>query len=470
MVQLGKQAGTVGIEVDNLAAKKKSRKQTVTQPKKKHNQHSQNKPQGHFCYVCGEHKAHEKFSGRGHANHICRQCKALPAAERNEMIALRKINNMAFRYLSKAEIKWLRDRMNDSRLEIREAAKEVYNERFPNHGHKGAKAAERKTPVLFSGLGDNQKAEIIEKLEELVDNFFLGADYIPDDEDRDEILAELCDEISETLNEWEPEPYDPASQFDPRFSFDPEVSFDERIALINEILEADAEEYDPYSEPEEPEPVPQKELVVDDSLIATFDEIVARFITELKADGIELPTFLDTLLVVETERLRIRRFYKADLASLWTIMRKPEVMYAWESGFKKSEVRKWLNRQYTRYHKEGYGYFAVVLKDTDDLIGQTGLVKSDLNGETVVELGYIFDDTVWGQGYAIEAAHACVDLAFNRFGVDRLYATIRPENVASVKLAEKLGMRKTGEFIKTYQGKEMPHDIYELDNMQEGRN
>ena len=121
-------------------------------------------------------------------------------------------------------------------------------------------------------------------------------------------------------------------------------------------------------------------------------------------------------------------------------------------------------------YKDGYGYFAVVLKDTDRLIGQAGLMKSDLNGETVVELGYIFDNTVWGQGHAMEAVRACIDLAFNEFGVDRLYVTIRPENVASVKLAEKLGMRKTGEFIKTYQGKEMPHDIYEFDNIQDSRN
>ena len=65
--------------------------------------------------------------------------------------------------------------------------------------------------------------------------------------------------------------------------------------------------------------------------------------------------------------------------------------------------------------------------------------------------------------YAIEAARACVDLAFKRFGVEKLYATIRPENEASVKVAVKLGMQKTGQYIKGYQGKDMPHDIYVLE-------
>jgi len=456
--------------VGRLAAKKtkgKAGKQPAPQPKKKHKQHKRNKPHGHFCYVCGEHKANEKFSGRGHANHICRQCQALPAATRNEMIAVRKIDNMAFRYLSKTEIKWLRKKMNDPRPEVRAAAQTAYSIKFPNHDRNLAKMTELKTPVLFSELDDEQKAEVIERLEELVGGFFEYADYVPDDEDRDEILKELCEEMSEILNRWEPEPYDPASQFDPRFDFGPEVSFDEGIVLIKEILETDAEDFDPYAEPEEPEPEPEKELIADDELKAALNEMVDQFLAELKAEGIELPTFVDTLLVAETERLKIRRFYKADLIPLWGIMRKPEVMCAWESGFKKSETRKWLNRQYTRYHKDGYGYFAVTLKDTGKLIGQAGLMKSDLNGELVVEIGYIFDDTVWGNGYAIEAARVCVDLAFHRYGVGRLYATVRPENAASVKLAEKLGMRKTGEIVKTNQGKEMPHDIYVLNNTQE---
>ena len=175
-------------------------------------------------------------------------------------------------------------------------------------------------------------------------------------------------------------------------------------------------------------------------------------------------------LISITNRLIIRRFYKEDLIPLWMIMEKPEVMYAWESGFKKSEVLEWLNCQLTRYHKDGYGYFAVTLKDTGKLIGQAGLIKSVVNDEPVVEIGYIFDEAVWGKGYAIEAVFSCVDLAFIGLGLNQLYVTIRPENTASVRLAKKIGMRKIGECMKTYQDKEMPHDIYVLDNKKYKRN
>lgn len=204
---------------------------------------------------------------------------------------------------------------------------------------------------------------------------------------------------------------------------------------------------------------------MDTELKAVFDEIFAQFTAAFEADGMPLPTFMDSLVVAETERLKIRRFYKTELTALWAIMGKPEVMYAWEVGFKKSETQKWLNHQYTRYHKDGYGYFAVTLKDSGKLIGQAGLMKLDLNRENVVEIGYIFNNSYLGQGYAIESARACVDLAFGRFKLGKLYATIRPENAASVKLAIKLGMRKIGEIVKSYKGKEMPHDVYMLEKI-----
>ena len=93
--------------------------------------HQQKKPHGHYCRVCGELKANEKFSGRGHAAHICKKCAALPLAERNEELALRRIEGMAFRYLSEAEIKWLRGKMNDQRPTVRDAAREVHGIKFP---------------------------------------------------------------------------------------------------------------------------------------------------------------------------------------------------------------------------------------------------------------------------------------------------------------------------------------------------
>ena len=313
------------------------------------------------------------------------------------------------------------------------------------------------TPVLFSELDEKQKKEALDRLEELLADYFLGSDYLPTDEDRDEILDELCDELTESLDEWAIEPADLSELY----GWDGDEDEDD--------FEDEDEDNENGENDKQPEIAPFKEIIPDDELKAAFNSIVNSFVEDYKADGIEIPTFLDSLLVAETERLKIRQLYSKDLGPLLAIMKKPEVMYAWEAGFNKSETRKWLNRQLTRYHNDGYGYFAVILKDSGKLIGQAGFMKSEVNGENVVEIGYIFDNTAWGNGYAIEAARACVELAFREYGLDKLYATIRPENTASVRVAEKLGMRKTGQYVKTYQGKEMPHDIYILENMKEER-
>jgi RimJ/RimL family protein N-acetyltransferase len=313
-----------------------------------------------------------------------------------------------------------------------------------------------RVPTPFSELDEKDKAEAVKRLEELIDEYLAYAEYLPDDEDRDEILSGLCDDLTDNVNDWPDVPYDP---FDREFWGEDYDDFDE---------DDEAEDDDGGAEADRLETLPIKEITADNALTAEFDRITTLLNDELKEDGIELTTFSDSLLVAETERLIIRRFCEFDLESLWAgIMKKPEVMYAWEAGFNKKETRKWLNHQRARYRDDGYGYFAVTLKRGGKLIGQAGLMKSEIDGEEVTEIGYIFNNTHWGKGYAVEAARACVELAFGELGLDRLYASIRPENAASVRLAEKLGMRKIGEFVKTYKEKEMPHDIYALDNPRE---
>lgn len=166
---------------------------------------------------------------------------------------------------------------------------------------------------------------------------------------------------------------------------------------------------------------------------------------------------------IETERLTLRQFKDTDTSALYEIMRKPGVMYAWGHGFTFEETQKWLARQQTRYQHNGLGYMAVILKDNGALIGQAGLLDNVIEGQPVTEIGYIFDDAVWGNGYATEAAKALVQAAFNKLGIDKLYCTMRPENMPSVKVAERLGFQLKGEYIKVYNRIIMPHLIYVLE-------
>lgn len=90
------------------------------------------RPQGHYCKICGQYKANEKFSGKGHAAHICKVCSRLSAAEKSEAVAVNRLMELPFRHLSESDKKWLENRIHDKRLEVADMAREVYRECFPH--------------------------------------------------------------------------------------------------------------------------------------------------------------------------------------------------------------------------------------------------------------------------------------------------------------------------------------------------
>lgn len=163
---------------------------------------------------------------------------------------------------------------------------------------------------------------------------------------------------------------------------------------------------------------------------------------------------------METKRLVLRKIDNDDFNALLSFMGKKEVMYAWEHAFDEDDVHDWIERQMARYAKDGIGYFAVTLKETGKHIGQAGLMTTAIDGKEVVELGYILDDRYWHNGYAVEAAGRLLEYAFGELKLSEVHCSIRPENKASIRVAEKLGMEPYGSHIVTYRGKDMPHFLY----------
>lgn len=90
-----------------------------------------NRPHGHYCKICGQYKANEKFSGKGHAVHICKACSGLSAADKAEAMTMNRLMNLPMRRLSDNEKKWLQNRVHDKRPEVAAMAREVYNIYFP---------------------------------------------------------------------------------------------------------------------------------------------------------------------------------------------------------------------------------------------------------------------------------------------------------------------------------------------------
>lgn len=118
-------------------------------------------------------------------------------------------------------------------------------------------------------------------------------------------------------------------------------------------------------------------------------------------------------MVLKTDRLILRDMGQEDYEALCRILKDNDVMYAYEGAFSDKEVQEWLDRQTERYHQYGFGLWAVTLKDSGRMIGQCGLTMQDYREKQVLEVGYLFEKAYWHQGYAVEAAAACRDYAFN---------------------------------------------------------
>ena len=113
---------------------------------------------------------------------------------------------------------------------------------------------------------------------------------------------------------------------------------------------------------------------------------------------------------IQTDRLLLREMTQADFPALCQMLYDPVVMKAYEGAFTQAEAQAWLDRQISRYRKDGLGLWAVVLRETGRMIGQCGLTWQEADGRTVLEVGYLFSQAYWHRGYATEAARACRDL------------------------------------------------------------
>lgn len=162
-------------------------------------------------------------------------------------------------------------------------------------------------------------------------------------------------------------------------------------------------------------------------------------------------------MIFETERLFLRELNENDFGALCKIMQDEETMYAYEGAFSDEEVEEWLDRQLSRYREYGFGLWAVVLKETGEVIGQCGLTMQPWKNEKVLEIGYLFQRQFWHNGYASEAAAACKKYAFEVLKADEVCSIIRDTNLPSQKVAERNGMTKADEWTKHYRGVDMPH-------------
>jgi [ribosomal protein S5]-alanine N-acetyltransferase len=145
--------------------------------------------------------------------------------------------------------------------------------------------------------------------------------------------------------------------------------------------------------------------------------------------------------VIQTARLRLRPYRQADLDDLATMFADPEHMRWYPTPFTREETQGWIDRQFSRYENDGFGLFLVEELGAGGFAGTVGPSTQDVDGESLVEIGWHIRSGLKGRGYAAEAGEASRTWAFEHLEIDHVISLIRPENVGSNRVAQKLGFR-----------------------------
>ncbi|MFM8743479.1 MAG: GNAT family N-acetyltransferase [Cytophagales bacterium] len=148
------------------------------------------------------------------------------------------------------------------------------------------------------------------------------------------------------------------------------------------------------------------------------------------------------LLKNQTTRLQFRKISFTDFDAWLKFFAHPETSKHWveEKESPRVACEKWYARQFERYSNGLGGMNALIEKSTGKLVGHAGLLLQHVDGITELEVGYSLLPEFWGNGYAIEAAQKCKQVAFQNRYAPSLISIISLTNTPSQKVACKNGM------------------------------
>ncbi len=168
-------------------------------------------------------------------------------------------------------------------------------------------------------------------------------------------------------------------------------------------------------------------------------------------------------IILETDRLLLRRLVMDDLNDLFELYCDPEIRRYFPEGVLTLEETKeeleWFLNGHPK-HPE-LGLWATIHKGTGKFIGRCGLLPWTIEGQFEVEIAYLLDKDFWHQGLATEAAHGILHYGFDKLKLSRLICMIDPENTASQRVAERIGMTFEKQ-VDEFDGDNLPFFIYSI--------
>lgn len=149
-----------------------------------------------------------------------------------------------------------------------------------------------------------------------------------------------------------------------------------------------------------------------------------------------------------TERLLMRRWRDADREPFATLNADPEVMRHFPSTLDRAASDAFVDRIEARFEKQGFGLWALEVRETGRFIGFTGLnpMPTGVPGEGGLEVGWRLDRAAWHQGYATEAARTALDLGLGALRLPEIWSMTAVLNTPSIAVMERLGMQRYATF------------------------
>jgi RimJ/RimL family protein N-acetyltransferase len=171
--------------------------------------------------------------------------------------------------------------------------------------------------------------------------------------------------------------------------------------------------------------------------------------------------------IISTGRLGLRRWIETDTQPFIEMNSDPHVMKYFPKLLTEEETLLMIQRIHNGFEKNGFGLFVVENKQTQEFLGFTGFSVPVFESffTPCIEIGWRYKKQAWGQGFATEAANACLQYGFSQLGFDKIVSFTAAINIKSEKLMQRIGMNKINEFEHPNIEKTHPvcrHVLYEI--------
>jgi RimJ/RimL family protein N-acetyltransferase len=169
-------------------------------------------------------------------------------------------------------------------------------------------------------------------------------------------------------------------------------------------------------------------------------------------------------VILETPRLLLRHLEMNDVQALYVLYQDIEIRRYFPDGVLSYEETKDELEWYLHGHPEypALGLWATIHKESDKFIGRCGMLPWEIDGKLEVEIAYLLAKEFWHQGFATEAANGILSYGFEKLHLNRLICLMHPDNIASQKVAERVGMKLESQ-VDGIAGENFPTLLYAIE-------